>query len=1192
VRLKSIKLAGFKSFVDPTSFEVPSQLVGVVGPNGCGKSNIIDAVRWVMGESRAGELRGESMQDVIFNGSDDRKPSNRASVELVFDNSLGRIGGQWGTFGELAVKRLLTRDGQSSYFINNQIVRRRDIQDLFLGTGLGPRAYAIIGQGTVSRIIEAKPDELRVFLEEAAGISRYKERRKETENRLSDTRENLTRVDDILRELNSQLEKLERQAEVAQQFTGMTQDRDRKTAMLWMLRRDEAQADEQRFGADVAGAQSALEEKVAGLRGLETTIEALRSNSYQASDRVNAAQAAFYEAGANVSKVESDLRVILESRTQLENQRSVLQTQLQQAQSRIDEADRRVSELSSSSQDTEMSLAASLEALELAQESLPTLDQGHAEHAAQLEQARADVAGIRQSIEVTATRQAAAEQMSQSLRERLERLQGERRGIQLPDQSALAAARAGLAQRSEDESLTLAAQEQAQDWWQGLQSQRDPAQTQLRESQDKLARIEARLAALRDLQARSEGQTKLDPWLVKHGLDRLGKIWQRVRVEPGWETALEAVLRERLNAREVQQLDRTAQLDSDLPPGKVAFYDLRAAASATLPASLNGMEPLAKQVHSSDAGVNALLGDWLAHCYCASSLAQASSLRANLPAGTVLVTKAGHVVTRNSLQFFAAETEREGFLGRQAELESLEKEQRAQRLMVDETRSSAVRIETGIGAALAAITEKRDAHSRVLKHLADERVSLEKLEQALSQANQTTARLDTDIEELKGQIQEQTERAASEQEAFEGLDMELAESQEKVEVMRDAHEQSFQALDSARQRVRDTERAHQEASFAQRSAIAERSRLELFAQDATSMLEQAQHQLEMVVERVASLDDGQAREILDSALSQRSEKERALGELRQLADDVVGQLRAADEGRFGLEREQDPLRQRISELQLKEQAARINAAQFIEQLTAAAIDEVGEVALRQSFEQSITTNEAGEQVVTPLAMPKPSWLQGEVTRLNNLISGLGAVNLAALDELKESSERKQFLDQQMGDLNEAIATLEDAIRKIDEETRTLLQGTFDAVNKSFGELFPKLFGGGEARLQLTGEELLDAGVQVMAQPPGKKNATIHLLSGGEKALTAIALVFAMFQLNPAPFCLLDEVDAPLDDANTERYANLVKQMAEQTQFLFISHNKIAMGMADQLIGVTMQEKGVSRIVAVDLSEATQLAEVL
>jgi chromosome segregation protein len=555
-----------------------------------------------------------------------------------------------------------------------------------------------------------------------------------------------------------------------------------------------------------------------------------------------------------------------------------------------------------------------------------------------------------------------------------------------------------------------------------------------------------------------------------------------------------------------------------------------------------------------------------------------------------LVTRAGHVVTRNSLHFHAPETEKEGFLARQAELDSLDKEQRAQRLIVDEARTVLVRIESGLQAALDAITEKRNAHNKTLKMLADERVALEKLEQAFERANHTTVRLDGEISELSAQIEEQSERAMAEQEAFEGLDIELAGAQERVETVRDRYDAAMQALEVARNRVRDAERAQQEASFQQRSAAAERTRLELFAQDAQSMMEQAREQLESILERIEGLDDAEARDLLDAALSARTEKERLLLTERQLLEDVTNQLRSADEGRFGVEREHEPLRQRISELQLKQQAARLNAEQFIEQLANAGLEEAAQLALRDTFERSVSLAEDGSEIVTPLVMPKPNWLQSEVTRLGHLIAGLGAVNLAALDELKEGAQRKQFLDEQLGDLNEAIGTLEDAIRKIDEETRVLLQNTFDQVNHHFGLLFPKLFGGGAARLQMTGNELLDAGVQVMAQPPGKKNSTIHLLSGGEKALSAIALVFAMFQLNPAPFCLLDEVDAPLDDANTERYANLVKEMSTQTQFLFISHNKIAMEMADQLIGVTMQEKGVSRIVAVDLHEATKMAE--
>ncbi|HEY5634837.1 MAG TPA: chromosome segregation protein SMC [Burkholderiaceae bacterium] len=1172
MRLKQIRLAGFKSFVDPTSFEMPGQLVGVVGPNGCGKSNIMDAVRWVLGESRASELRGESMQDVIFSGSSERKASGRASVELVFDNSSGRIGGAWGSFGELSVKRVLTRDGQSTYFINNQTVRRKDVHDIFLGTGLGPRAYAIIGQGMISRIIEARPEDLRVFLEEAAGVSRYKERRRETENRLADTRENLVRVNDIARELGGQIERLERQAEVATQYRSFEADRDAKQRMLWLVRRDEALAEKERVAARRAAAANALEARVADLRALESELETLRAAHYQAGDELHASQGGYYDANAEVGRIESQIRYVLESQGQMGERIATLDVQARDA--REDAARARAG-----AEQARVQLeAGQREAERLAEqavalgEAFPEVEARVRAAQAALHEARGAALATRQAIELSATRRQSAEQTLGAAERRREKLEAESGQLQVPGDDEIAAVRAASARAEEAEQGTAVALERCDAQWKEADLARSPAQRELREAEGRLAQIDARILALRQIQERAESQARIVPWLERHGLSSLARLWQRLHIEDGWETAVESVLRERVESREVGRLEHVAALATDAPPAKVSFHTTQGAGEAAPVSAPPSLRPLAALVRDNDAGVQALLADWLHGLFAAGDLDEAMAAREALPVGGALVTPQGHLVGRRWIRLYAADSEQEGLLVRQHELDQLSHELRAQQLASEQARAQASRAEAAAAQATQALAAAREEHNRAVRDLAARRLEAQRMEQQLERAQHARGRIGGELDEVSqtmGQAQTTIERESSE---FERLDAELAERQQHAEELALAFEQAERTLAQRRDALRAAERVAQEASFGVREVQGRIERHEAQAEQARRVEQQCRAEREQCELRLAELSDATARAALEVALQARVAAEQALGAARQRLDEMTQSLRALDEKRQSTEREQEPLREQLTELQLKEQAAQLNAAQYDEQLAQAGADEA---RLREAFPDP----------------PKASWLQGEVTRLGNAIAALGAVNLAALDELESSRERKGFLDAQTADLNEAIATLEDAIRRIDRETRDLLRATFDSVNAEFGRLFPELFGGGEARLVLTGDEILDAGVQVTAQPPGKRNTSIHLLSGGEKALTAIALVFAMFQLNPAPFCLLDEVDAPLDDANTERYCDMVRRMSEQTQFVFITHNKIAMELAEQLVGVTMQERGVSRIVAVDLESAARIAEV-
>ena len=1175
MRLSSIKLSGFKSFAEPTTFVLPGQRVGVVGPNGCGKSNIMDAVRWVLGESRASELRGESMQDVIFNGTTTRKPASRASVELVFDNADQRAGGPWARFAEIAVKRVLTRDGASSYHLNNQPVRRRDVQDVFLGTGLGPRAYAIIGQGTISRIIESKPEELRLFLEEAAGVSKYKERRRETESRLADARENLARVDDILRELDAQLGKLERQAEVAARHQALQGGAARRQHQLWFLKRAESAAGQERAAAEAAQAHGALDARTAELRQLEATLEGVRQAHYAAGDEIGHAQGRLYEASAEIGRLEGEIRFVLEGRQRVGRRLAQLREQAAQWSARRADAEAELQTLAGqerqAGQEAE-ALAAQLAEHEARRPELETL-QRLAQHEAGAQ--RAAVTQLQQHIQVLAAERRHLDEQSRQQAQRAERLRTERDALAPPDAARLdelqgrhAAAQATAA---EAEARLRALQEQAP----RLEQARRAGQQAANAEAARHAELSARLKALAALQERLRTDGRLAPWLARHGLGGAQGLWTRLRIEPGWERALEAALRERLGALEVDRLDAARAFGADAPPARLAVYhppENAAPPRQAVPPRTAAPPRLLELLQLHDAGLQTLLSGWLHGCLTAASLDDALALRPQLRPGEVVYVPQGHAVGAHSVSFYAQDSEQAGLLARARDIEDLQRQVRAHALIDGEAQAALARAEAAcadVAQRLAAV--RRDASGlQAQAHAAQ--VEALRAAQRAEQAQARRGQLDGELAELHAQAEHLRERCAEAEARFGQLEARVAEGRGRLDRLEARATGATRALDAAREQHRALERQAQEAAFTRRTLAARRAELDRASLDAAQQALALAGEAERAQAELAGLSDAAAQAGLQQALAARQAREHALGALRSRHDDLAQRLRAGDERRLALERELDPLRQRITELQLAEQAARLGMEQHQALLADAQADLA---AVARSIDEDGT---------------RLAGLQGEIDRLQHAIAALGAVNLAAQDELAAARERRGFLGAQSADLNEAIATLEDAIRTIDGETRELLGGTFASVNEHFGRMFPELFGGGTARLVMTGDEILDAGVQVLAQPPGKKNQTIQLLSGGEKALTAIALVFAIFQLNPAPFCLLDEVDAPLDDANTERYAKLVTRMSAVTQFLFISHNKIAMEMAGQLIGVTMQEQGVSRIVAVDMELATTLAQ--
>lgn len=1169
MRLNSIKLSGFKSFADPTVFQLPGQLVGVVGPNGCGKSNIMDAVRWVLGESKASELRGESMQDVIFNGSGNRKPASRSSVELVFSNEDGRAGGQWNQFAEIAVKRVLTRDGTSSYFINNQPVRRRDVQDVFLGTGLGPRAYAIIGQGTISRIIESKPEEMRMFLEEAAGVSKYKERRRETENRLKDTRENLTRVDDILRELNSNLDKLEKQAEVAASYRSLQDAGTLKLHQLWFLKHRDATSEQGRVKTEHLEAVNALESRMAELRQVEAELETVRQAHYAAGDELHASQGRFAEAQLEVSRLEERIRYVVEGRQRVEARLLDLKSQSQQWEERSLQAQgelETIAEQIAAAEEQSEILAAQAEEQGA---NLPNAEDAVRAAQNRANEQRAAVVQVQQQIQVLAAESRSVDEQSRQLRTRRERLAAERQGLAAPEQERLADLKRQSDAASEAQEMADARLHELSEQVPVYEDARRNSQQDANQQMAKQSALSARLEALKALQEKVQTEGKLLPWLAKHGLDGLQGLWTRLHIQSGWENALEAALRERMSALQVGRLETVRAFEQDAPPARLAFYSPPSAAIANTHETLPRLSDL---LRLDDAGLKALLNDWLEGVYTAASMDEALANRSRLTHGELIMTPQGHAVSQFAVSFYAPDTEQAGMLARAQEIENLVLELRAQAVITDDAKTALVRAEAAYSEASQRLQNLRRETAETQTRAHQLQVELLRLTQQAEAASSRRSQLEEELFEIDAQSEELQERRVTGEARFEELDIQLATTQERHAELEDATLLAERRLGEAREQLRALERRAQEAQYSARALASRRGELQRAIETAQAQMQTNSQSTESLQREMETLNDAAAQAGLQDALALKMEREQALAAVRSGYDDLTLRLRKADEQRLTFERSLDPLRDRITKLQLEEQAAQLGGAQYMEQLLAAAVDLE---ALAQGIE--------ADQV-------KLYGLQGEIDRINREIAALGAVNLAALDELTAARERKTFLDSQCTDLMSAMKTLEDAIHKIDLETRDLLGATFDQVNMHFGRMFPVLFGGGQAKLVMTGDEILDAGVQVMAQPPGKKNSTIHLLSGGEKALTAIALVFAIFQLNPAPFCLLDEVDAPLDDANTERYAKLVAEMSSGTQFLFISHNKIAMEMAEQLIGVTMQEQGVSRIVAVDMDKALAMAE--
>ncbi|MCO6411982.1 MAG: chromosome segregation protein SMC [Thiogranum sp.] len=1167
MRLSKLKLAGFKSFVDPTTVIFPSALTGVVGPNGCGKSNVIDAVRWVMGESSAKHLRGDSMADVIFNGSSARKPVAQASVELVFDNSDGALGGQYAGYNEIALRRQVSRDGQSAYFLNGTRCRRRDITDIFLGTGLGPRSYSIIEQGMISRLIESRPEDLRIFLEEAAGISKYKERRRETENRIRHTYENLSRLNDLREEIEKQLEKLQRQARTAERFKELREQERRVKAELLTLRYQHLHKESGGRRKLIQERETQLEAVTAELRALEAAIEQGREQHIEAADLFNVVQGRYYELGAEVARIEQAIQHRKETRLAQQEELEKTETAWNEVQAHIKVDSQRLEQLAVDLAENAPAREQASARAEASREKLDTAEQ--AMQAWQLEwdafNARTNEAS--QTAQVERTRIDHIERHLNQLATRRERIEQE---LQQLDATALEAQLGELEQQAgERQQQAAQLQEQLEQLRSRIDELREVTRSQqrdLHDAQNRQQDLRGRLASLQALQQAALGQGEnVRQWLDAQGLADAPRLAKQLDVDAGWERAVETALGFYLEAVCVDGSQDLANALLEFEEGALSVFDTGAAVSAEFGAGM----PLAEKVRAPWP-----LGGVLAGVYAAESLNEALRLRPGLAPHESVVTRDGIWIGHSWLRVARDQDGKAGVLEREREINELEEQIK----VIQETVSSLEEmLETGRG-------ELQDAEARreelqveanvAHRQFSDARAQFDAKRTRLEQIHKRTAELHKEGEEISHQLDEDSsaaDQARSHMHAALAALETLADEREQRASQRD-HLRA--GLDQARAEAqRDRDQAHG-LELRYQSLFTEQ---ETTAQNLERMRGQQTHLQLRRDELRQALTDGEAplqgmEQELTIQLQNRLEVEAELSDKRRKVESIEHQLRQQEQQRHQKEQAIQQLREQLSQEKLAWQETKVRGETLLEQIA------------ESGFELASLVEELAEDASIE------AW-EAEAEQLAGRIQRLGPINLAAIEEYEEQSERKKYLDAQHEDVTNALETLENAIRKIDRETRTRFKETYDKVNSGLQAMFPRLFGGGHAYLELTGEDLLDTGVTVMARPPGKRNSTIHLLSGGEKALTAVALVFSIFELNPSPFCMLDEVDAPLDDANVGRFCDMVREMSERVQFIFITHNKITMDLANQLTGVTMHEPGVSRLVAVDVDEAVRLVAV-
>ncbi|WP_404340503.1 chromosome segregation SMC family protein [Pseudoalteromonas mariniglutinosa] len=1129
MRLSSIKLAGFKSFVEPTKIPFPDQMTCVVGPNGCGKSNVIDAVRWVLGESSAKNLRGDAMSDVIFNGSTNRKAISQASVELIFDNTHGHLPNTFADRNQVAIKRLVTRDGQSLYFLNGSKCRKRDITDIFLGTGLGPRSYAIIEQGMISRLIESKPADLRIFLEEAAGVSKYKERRRETQTRIKSTRENLARLLDVRQELQAQLDKLAVQsieAKKYQEFKAQERTLKGQIAVLKWQKLHQQQLDKTQKIAE-------LNEQISFLKtahsGHDDVLASLESQLQLQQQKLSDAQQKQHRTHTQLTRSEQQQISLKQQQQAL--QQNLIKQQQQQQQSKELQAQQQ-----GSLDELEQALQEAIEDNLLCAEQVAEITEQVQKLHANREDADRHWQSINEQSKELALQITKAENILAQYAQSLDYTQSQQHQIdsEINELEAASITQQLAQQHTLMQTLTkeLAAKQTSlnklQQSQQHAEQEKHYVKQQLQQVVQHDNENKASIAALSSM-LQSEESTLAGNWLAQ------------LKVKSGYEQFVEQALQglEQLNVSTERAENAVWNNDFSVRDGSLAMF----IESGTYP------ELLQRFVWQTEFDKKIFNDDyWLA-----------------------AIDQHGTVFGRNWQQSSNKNTEN-SILLKHVQL------------------SDARQLEGKLAQQLIDYNQQLQQHQEACQQLGQHTEQLKEAVHHLAQQIASASTRRDMLVEQQQQWQQQHEKLIAKQQQLvtEHHEQQLkqAEQQQQLAVLIVQQDTLQRAYADAKQHQLTTESEHKQcvgqleqyktyahqAMLAEQKARSECQLSEAKLQHATAGFNSATEAVREITEQIAELVIPQ--EEVTAQISQ------LLAYNQQAETELVTLQQALTEAKTELADKQITLKSSHTEL-----------TRLQEQLQVLALEEQSLIVKAQAALEPL--EELQQHLKTVLVqLPKSASLTNMQNQLNNTtqsLSALGAVNLAAIDEFEQAKERSAYLDQQLDDLTRALQTLEGAIQKIDRETKHRFKLTFEQVNNDFAELFPKVFGGGSAYLELTSDDLLESGVSIMARPPGKKNSTIHLLSGGEKALTALSLVFSIFRLNPAPFCMLDEVDAPLDDANVGRFCRLVEEMSQSVQFIYISHNKIAMEMAGRLTGVTMAEPGVSRMVAVDIEQAVQMA---
>ena len=1170
MRISKIKLSGFKSFVDPTTLLLPENLTGIVGPNGCGKSNVIDALLWVMGESSAKHLRGESMTDVIFNGSNTRKPVGQAMVEIIFDNSDATIGGQYASYAEISIKRILNREGTSHYLLNGTRCRRRDITNLFLGTGLGARSYSVIGQGMITRVIEARPEELRGFLEEAAGISKYKERRRDTENRIRHSRDNISRINDIREELEKQINRLQRQAKAAERYQTLKHEERHLQAQLLALQIDALKGEGEVRERTTRERENSVEAVLTELRAVEKTIEQRREEQTALNDSFNEVQGRYYGIGAEISRQEQSIQHIRDSHEGLQRDLAQARTNLGTAEehARTDRealvvVEKELRQLEPRHQHLQAEEQQAMETLQAAEQAQRDWQPQWDEYNRAYSEASRSEFGEQTRISSLSSAIAQAEQQLTRLQQeisetRTEEMEQHRNILQ----QRLQEQQGGYVQLQERHN-------ERQRQMRELRQQIHQHSQQLDETRTRQQTLKGRLSSLEALQQAALGQQQqvLQEWLRNHSLEQLPRLAQLLEVETGWEHAVELVLEQQLEALCVEDLAQVGSSLHDLEQGHLTVL-AREAPTATL-AMQAPATALADKLQCPWP-----VATWLQGIYAVEDWATARELLPHLKGHESIITRQGLRLGPGWLESGARSEERTGVLEREREIReltvALEQNQHQleqQSATLEDSRAS-----------LQALEMELDELGQQL-HRAQELLRQTQAEQAaaetrLEQVRQRHEHIGSEQQKLQARLQADQGELCALQESLLKTGQSLAGLAQQREQLGQQREALEKTLENRRTALRELRVQTRQTAIRLESLKTRNISLQQALERNAALTEQLHQRRETLEQRssevLAPLQELESQ--LERSLSRRISIEAELRQAREAVHAQEALLRELDHQRSGLEQRIQLRRDELETARVAAQETRVRQQSHNEQLQET--DYHLEGLLRELADEEDANIDLWQQRIETIA---------------NRIHRLGPINLAAISEFEQESERKEYLDRQHADLCEALETLEAAIRKIDRETRARFKETYDKVNNGLQKVFPCLFGGGHAQLELTGEDLLDTGVTVMAHPPGKRNSSIHLLSGGEKALTAVAFVFAIFQLNPAPFCLLDEVDAPLDDANVGRLCDMIREMSQDVQFMYITHNKLTMEISQQLIGVTMNEPGVSRLVSVNMEAAVELA---